>query len=394
MTGAFSSIVIALLAQQPAGPAWTFHDAAEHDGRSLLRFRAVELADRPIRPLADSDRPTARAIYGLLPVGSSPEHYPALVWLPDAGEVWIDGDGDGRFGPTERHPLGAAPLAVPVVLRIGKPGSEPARLKRTLIVRRAADAGLRYAVRGYVTGTLHLGGAAYAAMLTDGDADGCFDSAAHDRVWLDLDRDGRFDPLTEQFPLGKPLAVAGKTFLIKPEPDGSAVHVRARPSETGELRLSLTDRKDAVPQAVAIDLVSDWGELVTVTTTKDVVSLPVAHYAVDSVRFQLTDTKGRRWQYHFAGARRFDIDVTSGPEKVVSLLSGLRLAMDLRPETEKVHAGDDVYVTPRMQTPAGLYLVNCQQSRSDNDDFISGHADIRLADSGGVALAREQSGFM
>ncbi len=228
MTIAMSIFLIALLAQQPAVPAWTFHDAVAHDGRSVLTFRAVELAARPVRPLAAADRPAGKARYGLLPIGSSPEHYTAVVWLPEAGAVWIDGDGDGRFSPAERHPL-AAPLAVPVVLRVGKPGAEPDRLKRTLIVRRAADGGLRYALRGYVTGTLRLDGAEYAAMLTDGNADGCFDSAAHDRVWLDLDRDGHLDPLTEQFPLGKPLTVAGKTFLIKPAADGSAVAVRAAP---------------------------------------------------------------------------------------------------------------------------------------------------------------------
>jgi hypothetical protein len=394
MASPLSCIAVALLAFQPAVPAWRFHDAAARDGRSLLTFRAVELGDRPVRPLAESERPTAKALFSLLAVGSSPEHYLALVWLPEAGQVWIDSDGDGRFAPAERHRLGAGPLEVPVVLRVGKQGVEPARVKRTMVLRRTADGGLRYAVRGYVTGALRLDGQDYAALLTDGNADGCFDSAAHDRVWLDLDRDGRFDPLTEQFPLGKPVAVGGKTWLVKPEPDGSAVQARARPSAVGKLRVSLTDREDAVSQAVSIDLVSDWGELVTVTAAKDAASLPVARYAVEAVRFQLTDPRGRRWRYHFAGPRRFDIEVTSGREKVVSLLSGLCLAVALKPATGKVHPGDEVYVTPTLRTPAGLYVVNCEQSPGGSDDFVSGHADIRLANTRGDVLAREESGFL
>ena len=172
---------------------------------ACLTFRAVELVDRPVRPLAAGDRPTAKACYGLLAIGSSPEHYAALVWLPERGEVWIDGDGDGRFALAERHRLAAKPLEIPVVLRVGKPGAEPARLKRTVVLRRAADGGLRYAMRGYVAGTLHLDGLDYAACSPTAMRMAAFDSAAHDRVWLDLDRDGRFDPLTEQFPLGKPL---------------------------------------------------------------------------------------------------------------------------------------------------------------------------------------------
>ncbi len=149
-----------------------------------------------------------------------------------------------------------------------------------------------------------------------------------------------------------------------------------------------------VPQAVAIDLVSDWGELVTITTATDAVVLPVARYAIESVRFRLTDATGRRWQYQFAGPRRFDIEVAAGSERIVSLLRGLRLAIALNPAAEVVHPGDDVYVTPNMRTPAGLYLVNCEQSEPGSDDFVTGHADIRLTNSGGDTLAREQSGFL
>jgi hypothetical protein len=188
----------------------------------LLTFRAVDLGDTPVQPLAEGDKPTGKAQYGLLPIGTESADYPALVWLPEAGQLWLDGDCDGRFAAAERHALGAAPLEIPVLISIRNPGEEPRRLKRTILLRRTADGGLRYAVRGYVAGTIRFADQDYAALLTDGNADGCFDSAAHDRIWIDFDRDGRFDGLTEQFPLGKPLTVGTKTYLIKPRPDGSA----------------------------------------------------------------------------------------------------------------------------------------------------------------------------
>jgi len=386
--------LVAVLAAQPAARAWEFHDSATYDGRSMLTFRAVELGDTPVRPGTERDRPAGKASYSLLAVGASPEHFLELVWLPETGAVWLDGDGDGRFAPSERHRLGAGPLEVPILLGVNKPGEKLKQLKRTVVLRRAADGGLRYAVRGYASGTLRLGGQDYAALLTDGNADGCFDSAALDRIWIDLDRDGLFDPLIEQLPLGKPLTIAGKSYLVKPNPDGSSVQVRERPSAKGSVRLVLTDRKDAVAQAVSVNLVSDWGELVTITSAQEAVSLPVARYAVDTLRFQLADSKGRRWQYHFAGSRRFDVEVTSGAEKTVSLLSGLRLAIDLNPSKGQVDPGDDVYVTPNLRTPAGLYLVNCEKSERPHDAFSSSHADIRLANTGGETLARQQSGFL
>lgn len=386
--------LFALLVTQSPAPAWQFRDAAAHDGRSLLVFRPVELGAAPVRPFSEGERPPPNAKYSLLPVGTRPDVYPALVWLPDTGAVWIDGDGDGRYGPTERHQLGAGPLEVPIVLHVEKPGENPTLLKRTLILRRASDGGLRYAVRGYVTGTLRLSGQDYRALLSDGNADGCFDAAAHDRIWIDLDRDGRFDALAEQFPLGKPLTIGGKMYLLKPEPDGSSVHIRARPSATGTLRLAVTDRQDAAAQALSLTLVSDWGELVTVSTAKEPVSLPVARYAVDALRFQLADAKGSRWQYHFAGPRTFAIEVAAGTEKVVSLLTGLQLAVELNPAKRQVRPGQDIFVTPTMKTPGGLYLVNCEKTQRGEEYFTSGHADIRLVSAGGDTLAREQSSFL
>src|SRR5262249_58459856 len=102
----------------------------------------------------------------------------------------------------------------------------PRRLPRTLIFRRSAlDDGLRYAVRGFARGTLRLGGVAYPVLLTDGNADGCFDDPAADRLWVDLNRDGRFDPLTEQFPLGSPITVGGRGYTVRSDATASAVWV-------------------------------------------------------------------------------------------------------------------------------------------------------------------------
>src|SRR5690348_7833691 len=117
-------------------PRWEFRDEAAHAGRSLLTFRAVELAEGPIRPLKATDRPPAGARFGLLPLGTEPGGL-ALVWLPDSGDLWLDGDGDGRFAAAERHKLGAKPLEVSAWLRVRKPGGEVAPLKRTLVLRRA-----------------------------------------------------------------------------------------------------------------------------------------------------------------------------------------------------------------------------------------------------------------
>ncbi len=388
------SILLVLLAAVPTASSWQFHDAAAHEGRSLLAYRRVELSEKPPRPLQPNDRPPAKALYGLLPVGDTPASYLAVVWLPESQQVWLDADGDGRFDPSERHQLSSPSLEVSAAIVFQRPGSERRKVQRTLVLRRTADGSFRYGVRGYVTGTLQQGAQAYTVLLADGNADGCFDSPGADRIWINLDGDGRFDALTEQFPLGQPITVGGKTYLFKPAADGSSVQMRERPAETGILRLTLLEERAPDTAEFSAELVSDWGELVTLHRLGQGVSLPVGRYAVESLAFQLTDARGQKWQYRFGGTRRFTIDVTSSRETAAVVLRGLALSMASNGQAKGVRPGQQIDVTPNLQTASGLYLADCQSCARSSDVFTSGSADIRLLGPQDALLDRASSGFM
>src|SRR5207237_531471 len=82
----------------------------------------------------------------------------------------------------ERHTIGTGPLEMKVAMPMDKQSKHTrATQARTVMFRKRAD-GLAWAVRGYTVGTIVLKGKKIAAMLTDGDADGCFDRAGADRV--------------------------------------------------------------------------------------------------------------------------------------------------------------------------------------------------------------------
>ena len=85
---------------------WEFRDSATFNGRPLLTYCPVELSDKPPRPVHPDDDPGRGARYGLLPVGNHLDGHRFLIWRPDVAggpELWIDGNGDGRFTPDERH---------------------------------------------------------------------------------------------------------------------------------------------------------------------------------------------------------------------------------------------------------------------------------------------------
>src|SRR5262249_49959015 len=159
--------------------------------------------------------------------------------------------------------------------------------------------------RGYTAGKLRLGGREYAAALTDGDADGCFDSAGEDRVWVDLNGDGGFDPLTEQFPLGTPVATGDGLYLIRPHPSGTEGRVRARGGATGRLRPTVPLQPGAAVRELEANLVSEFGELATVRAVGTAVELPAGKYRVEGLTLWVADAAGRVWMFRFRGQRQF-----------------------------------------------------------------------------------------
>ena len=376
-------LTAAALAADPSD--WTFRDEAVHGGRSVLTFRTVELADLAPRPLHVDDKAPGGSRFGVLPLGPGGAHRLAVVWHAASGALWIDADHDGRFAARERHLLRADPLSVTAAIKFGDEQHE-----RTLLVRRRED-GLAYTVRGYVTGPLTLGTETFPAMLTDGDADGCFDGAAADRLWIDRDRDGRFDPLTEQFPLGRPVAVGPRGFLVRPDPIGRRVTARERSTETGTLTANVSRLPGTKVVGLTAQFVSEWGELLTMTEADAPQRMPVGRYRVESVDLKLEDADGRVWHYHFAGAKRFAATVAKDKAVAVDLTAGLRVVVSVAPE--EVVPGREVEVAPDVVTGGGLSMTSCQVYERFADVGHGAEVVIRLAAPGSETLAETRSGF-
>jgi len=379
------SLLLLLAAAAPPGSDWKFVDESARGDRSVVTFRTVELADAPSRPLHPDDRPPAGARFGSVGLGPGGKHRLGVVWHHDTGALWFDADGDGRYSAAERVTLGDKPHEAKVAVPFG--GGE--RQTRTVMIRKRGD-GLAWAVRGYTLGTVALNGKRVAAMLTDGDADGCFDGAGADRVWLDLDGDGAFDPLTEQFPLGTVINAGGTAVLIRPRPDGLAVQARERPAESGTLTVDVVRLPKTEVVELAANYVSEFGELVVVRSADKSVSLPAGKYRVDSVRLKLADPDGRVWQYSFSsGERAHDVEVKQGAGTVHRLLDGLRVAATI---DAAAAPGGAVQVQSDVHA-GGLYLTACEVA-----DRFAGRgrevmAEIRLTEPGSVTLDRCEAGF-
>ncbi len=379
-----------LLAPPAADPGWRFVDEASADGRAAVVFRSVELADKPASPLHPDDGPPAGSAYGSAGVGPGGRSRVNIVWHAGTGTLWLDADGDGRFGPAERHALGAKPHEAVIDV----PGEGGESLRRTLLVRRRGD-GLAWAVRGYAEGFVVIGGKRVKARLTDGDADGRFDSTGSDRVWLDPDGDGAFDPLAEQFALGGAIQVGGVAILVKPRADGLGLAVRERPSEMGALAVEVARLPGGEVLELNATYVSEFGELVAVKTEGEPTPLPAGRYRVESVRLRLSDGAGKVWTYTFTSGDHsaFPVEVVKGRTTGQRLLADLKAGVGLAAGAA-ASPGASVRVQPDV-TAGALYLVNCEVG-TRHDDGYGGRgpsASIVLSAPGSEALDRCESGF-
>jgi hypothetical protein len=385
----FPWLMVLAVAGQPAASAFKLLDVETVEGRPVNRYRALEFGETPVRPVTWEVAPPRGVRHGLVPVGPHTDSALAVAWDPETSALWLDANGNRRLTRDERHEVkpGAA-VAIPLTIA----GADPAR--RTILVRPGLlGGGPRYTVRGGMAGELEVGGKPVRTLLIDGNADGCFDAAGKDRVWVDLDGDGRFDPVAEQFPLGTPIPVGRTSYTVASDPWAQSVAAHERDTRLGRLRLGLGSRTPSGKVVeLSANLVSKTGELVTVQALDAPTEAPVGRYRVAGLTLQLLDASGRIWSYTFSGGSGVTIDVAPGGETRADLLDGLTLDV-----TAAVHGGtrpgDDVDATPHLQLASGLYLANCTTRLGDVAREQERSAGIVLKGPDGAPLDRAVSGF-
>ena len=90
-----------------------------------------------------------------------------------------------------------------------------------------------------------------------------------------MDGDGRFDARGEQFPLGVPIMLGRRPFLVRAAADGTSVTVRERPTEQGAIHLLLTGQHGERSGSLSAQLVSDAGDVVAALSATSRARLPV-----------------------------------------------------------------------------------------------------------------------
>ena len=390
--------------------------AAEEAARAQTPWRYVtpeagqEMEHAPFRPvLLTEERPDdlseavsyrgARRLYAQLRYGSPGSTRVTVVvdeTGPGAFDLYVDRDRNRTIEPDELLPGAGAVRRLPLSVEDVREGILD-RSPRSVILRRGSTGKtLGIATVGYFEGEADLDGRRVKVRRVDGDGNGLF-ADLRDRLWIDRNGDGKWDPFAEQFPHLPVLRLDGRRFAVRA---GAAGDRLAFEEVVGVGRLTV--RLPPLPEkarvrAMQVMFLGEDGSAFTVRGDEPA-TLPVGRYALGSVSLSVLDGEAPEpWNFVFSSSgferpRRW-YEVAADGEVTVDPVGKFRFELEL--PDGAVRPGQELRVSPRLYTGDGLRINS--SACGELEPFASPDryncATVRLVSPSGGALSTAKSGF-
>jgi hypothetical protein len=350
---------------QPPGEEWRFVLPAPGDSFEHPPFRTLVLSREKPDDVSEqvayrgTTRRYAQIRYGI------PGSVRLTVVLDEVGpsdaDLYVDANRDRRIDARDRV-VGTAGdssgervwrLPVDVVMVEGPVRKTTPRA----VVFRLGRAGrtLAYAAAGYLEGTVTLAAQPRAARRMDGDGNGLL-TDAQDRLWIDLDGDGRWDAMAEQFLYATVLNLNGARYVVRSDPLGSRLALEPLLG-TGSVRLALAQDTSADVHAT---LVGRDGSAFGVSANEGA-TVPIGDYRLSTVSATLGDPNGgQSWSYFFydRGGRGEPkwYSLAKDEQLVIDPIGKLTMELEVADKAKTVKAGEDVSLQPLLYTGDGLLI--------------------------------------
>jgi len=365
-------------------------------------FRAIPLtAQRPADTSAKVKYRSARPLFAQFRYGADDSNLVTVVVDPvprSQFDLYVDADRDRIIEPAELVP-GKGPTRQMKLEAEFVEGDELRRVPRTVLFRFGRiGRTLSFATADFARHRTVLAGRTVSIVRVDGDANGFF-SDRRDRLWIDRNGDGRWDPLKEQFPYAPLLVLDGRRFAVRGDRLGARITFR-EVSDTGALRLGWTPRAGPFRvEKLEVLVVGEDGAAFTLTQPGQTVTVPTGRYALEAVSLVLRPNGSETpWLFvfnrYFGGQPERWHSVRRDQTVTIHPFAGLRFELRVD-ENDAAEPGQELTITPRLLTADGLTLNASWFGQADrlSPESRFNVATIRLVDATGKVLASVASGF-
>jgi len=264
---------------------------------------------------------------------------------------------------------GSAPPAVcewrlPLSAQIRQLDAATLHARTVLIRRRPSSEAVSIATIGFMAGTVELDGRRVQVRRVDGNANGLF-SDPEDRLWIDLNGDGIWDNLTEQFPMMPIIEIAGRSYAVKSDRLGE--RLRLEPSNgDGRVRLQPAGLAAGIKVLQITGMIVGEDGIGFTLSGSDRIAVPTGRYSIDFLSLTLEDANGRTWNYMFSRdpgqAARRTLVVEKNRELAIDPVGRLQLGFDNEYKAIEARPGQTLYYRPLLETAHGLTTNFCRFS--------------------------------
>lgn len=392
-------VLAAVLLAPPAGD-WRFVAPVPGDSFEHPPLRALTLSrEKPEDVVEKAAYRGHRRRYAQLRYGG-PSSVRVTVVLDDLArgkaDLYVDANRNRRIESSDRVEPAADGRTWRIPLDVAVVEGEVTHSERRAAIFRLGSTGLTlsHAAAGYLEGFVTHAGRRHAARRADGDGNGRY-TDPQDRLWIDLNDDGTWDPVDEQFPYASILALAGGRYAVRSDEYGRRLRLDALEG-TGLVSLAVEGTAASALDLGATLLGRDGSAIGL--SGRNAVTVPAGEYRLSTVTLTLPDPAGGpTWSYVFSDIGRRGNGTWYKVDKDCSLaidpIGRLGMAVNLEGNTE-TRPNTDLRITPALYTGDGLLIVTAYRGSpavTASDDGPG--AEVSLRDGAGRIHGATRSGF-
>ncbi len=251
---------------------------------------------------------------------------------------------------------------------------------------------------GFVAGIARRNDVPTPVRLVDGDVNGLFGDD-RDRIWIDVNNDGIWDALNEQYPF-RPMLILNETrWAVRADRSGSRFQLE-EVTGVGELLLKFSN----LPASAKVlefsgMLYAEDGSAYAIPGLDKPLTVPVGRYTPQTITVLIDNGEREPWYFSFsrstAPAENEWFSVTSDGQTNIEAVGALRFAAGVD-AAKTVRPGSSIHLRPRLYTSHGLLInMSCRSKSSDSRQSEQAHnpALMSLLTSDGRDVANAKSGF-